>query len=74
MLGVLHSLGYTRGLTNTLGFSERGRIRSLVWHARVGLMDKDQRSVVLGGGGVGALTLWERAPLVFDLAKVPFKT
>lgn len=37
VLGVLHSLGYTRGLLNDIAFPERLRLRAYVKHATVGM-------------------------------------
>jgi len=42
-IGLLHSLGYTRGLLNDLGCSERQRLISLVRAARLGLEDERYR-------------------------------
>jgi len=40
VLGALHSLGYVRGLLNTLGFSEKGRVLCLGRAATYGIYDK----------------------------------
>lgn len=37
MLGVLHSMGYTKGLLNDLGHPERSRLKSFVHYATLGL-------------------------------------
>jgi aarF domain-containing kinase len=43
-IGLLHSLGYTRGLLNDLGCSERQRVASLARYARLGLEDEKYRT------------------------------
>jgi hypothetical protein len=65
MLGVLHSMGYTRGLLNSLGFSEDARLQSLVWHARVGLLDEGERKRVLANRSVD-LGVTHRALFAFS--------
>ncbi|EKX38187.1 hypothetical protein GUITHDRAFT_115732 [Guillardia theta CCMP2712] len=47
MLGVLHSLGYTRGLLNSLRYSEKLRLKSLVKFAYIGLLEEEERRVAL---------------------------
>lgn len=65
MLGVLHSMGYTRGLLNTLGFPESARLQSLVWYARVGLLPPEEQQKALTSGE-GALRVWDRAVLAYS--------
>jgi len=43
-IGLLHSLGYTRGLLNDLGCDERQRLIALVRSARLGLEDEQYRT------------------------------
>lgn len=62
MLGVLHSLGYTRGLLNSLGFPERKRLKSLVKYAQIGLYPDDLRDLALASG-TAALPLQHRVEL-----------
>jgi len=49
MLGVLHSMGYTRGLLGSLGFPERARLKWLVRHAQIGLWDGALQEAALAG-------------------------
>merc|ERR1719215_1625990 len=53
-IGLLHSLGYTRGLLNDLGCDERQRVTSLSRAARLGLEDQCFRA--------GAAEAREQAP------------
>ena len=50
VLGVIHALGYTRGLLNALRYAERRRLRALAGAAARGL-----RSVSGGEGGQSGL-------------------
>ncbi|CAE8581253.1 unnamed protein product [Polarella glacialis] len=42
LVGLLHSLGFTRGLLNALGFPEEGRIASMLKYALLGDSPEDQ--------------------------------
>ena len=63
MLGVLHSLGYTRGLLNALHFPERKRLQSMIKYAILGLLADDMRAKALREG-TRALPLTTRAQLL----------
>ena len=67
MLGVLHSLGYTRGLLNALHFPERKRLQSMVKYAILGLLADDMRAKALREG-TRALPLTTRAQHVRGLS------
>jgi hypothetical protein len=52
LLGVLHSMGYTRGLLAAIGFPERRRLKSLARFAIMGLLPAGQRKRALIEGGL----------------------
>ena len=48
ILGVLHSMGYTRGLLSAIGFPERRRLQSMARFSVLGLLPDAQRALALG--------------------------
>lgn len=68
MLGVLHSLGYTRGLLNAIKFPESLRLRAFAKYASYGLAQRALRpgagphaAVPSGSAALMALALWSAA-------------
>jgi len=51
-LGVLHSMGYTRGLLTSIDYPERLRLQSLARYAVLGLLSAPQRKRALLEGGM----------------------
>lgn len=75
MLGVLHSLGYTRGLLNDIKFPESLRLRAFAKYASYGLAQRalrpgaGPRAVIAAGSAVlMAMDLWTAALHVEVLA------
>ena len=55
MLGVLHSLGYTRGILNDLKFPEHLRLRAFAKFATLGLAERDDKSSAVVSSGVSSM-------------------
>ena len=55
MLGVLHSLGYTRGILNDLKFPEHLRLRAFAKFATVGGAVKDQNAKAVVSSGISSM-------------------
>ena len=60
-LGVLHSMGYTRGLLSAIGYPERLRLQSLARFSVVGLLPDAQRVLALGKRDLGGILTPEMA-------------
>ena len=68
MLGVLHSLGYTRGILNDIKFPESHRLRAFARYASYGLAQRALRPgagpravVPSGSAALMAMALWTAA-------------
>jgi aarF domain-containing kinase len=55
MLGVLHSLGYTRGILNDLKFPEHLRLRAFAKFATLGVAVKGQNSKAVVSSGISSM-------------------
>jgi aarF domain-containing kinase len=55
MLGVLHSLGYTRGILNDLKFPEHLRLRAFAKFATLGVAVKGQNSKAVTSSGISSM-------------------